>query len=241
VEAGAGGTVWRAGFHELFPELEDAPSLRTLGLDMATGGVLHGAGPVLKRVIPTAVWNSAEVAVRETGYGLRLAWRGLRYGLWRPFGSEIPLVRQDGMIAIRRWFWEERAFGNKSTKYWDLAPNRADGKHLGHMFLARSANRQPLPEWAEGFRNAGLNLVELPTGLNHWLGRYVYREDGMRHALLGTLTATGLGAAALTRALLNSGTGGPGDAPWTSQFVHSSLAAPSAPTVTVHSPKGSTR
>ena len=237
VEAGVGGTVWRAGFHELFPELEDAPSLRTLGVDMASGGVLRGAGPVLKRIIPTAVWNSAEVAVRETGYGLRLAWQGLRQGQWRAFGSEIPLVRRDGLIAVRRWFWEERTFGYKSKRYWDLAPNRAAGKDLGHTLLSHSASRQPLPERAEGFRNAGFNLLELPKGLNHWLGRYVYREDAMRHALLGTLTATGLGAAALTHRLLYTGMGGPGDAPWASPFVHSSLAAPSAPPVTVHSPR----
>ncbi|SEB30125.1 hypothetical protein [Rhodococcus koreensis] len=78
----------------------------------------------------------------------------------------------------------------------------------------------------------------MPKDLNRWLGRYMYREEAFRHAVLGTLTATGLTAAALTREVQNWGTEGSGVHPWASPRDPNSLATPNAPAVTVHSPKG---
>jgi len=109
--------------------------------------------------------------------------------------------RKYGWTAVKRWFWDTRTYGWKRTQYWKLAGGSA-GSHLHHWLIPNSASTAPLPNWAQGFRQAGLNHLEVPGALNVWMGGIERREKAFRNIVFGILGASGLTAASIANDLL---------------------------------------
>jgi RHS repeat-associated protein len=94
-------------------------------------------------------------------------------------------VAAEASLGVRflRLFYDNRPFGQISREYWALRGGWK-GRDLSHIFFSRSWKAIP-----QGFRNAGLNLVELPglvgvfhrsLSLNRWMGLAPYWR-GSRH------------------------------------------------------------
>lgn len=94
------------------------------------------------------------------------------------FGNEARLVKEGGAGAIRRWFFNAEKYGKTSSRYW-RGTAKLLGRELHHWFLPRRWLKylpDVFPKLRLGLTNAGLNLLELPTWLNQWLGRGALRE-----------------------------------------------------------------
>jgi hypothetical protein len=183
----AGGAVWSAGFHRMFPEIVDRPTLRGAAFDFAFGGALSFAKPVLRAIVPQSVWRSATTGVDEVATATRLA----RQGPWRAFGETWEmLTNRRVQYNLLDLFYDNRTRSAVLSQYrgrpgWV----RNIGNSLQHLWTMESSAGVP-----RGLRQAGLNLLEVPGSLNRWMTDIPARNIGLRAAVASILTATGLGA-----------------------------------------------
>ncbi|GAA1662307.1 hypothetical protein GCM10009744_65140 [Kribbella alba] len=195
----AGGAVWSAGFHRMFPEIVDRPTLRGAAVDFAFGGVLSFAKPVLRAVIPQSLWRSATTGVDEVATATGLA----RQGPWRAFGETWE------MLTNRRVQYNLlNLFSDNRTRDAVLSQYRGRpgwvtniGNSIQHLWAMESSAGVP-----RGLRQAGLNLLEVPGALNGWMSNIPARNYGLRGAVASILAATGLGAYELTSLALGEET-----------------------------------
>lgn len=76
-------------------------------------------------------------------------------------------IARGGAGVVGRFFFDPRAFRTISGEYWG-ARGGAQGMSLDHWMIGQAAGRTAgVPS---GVSNAGWNLLELPMGLNRWLG-----------------------------------------------------------------------
>jgi RHS repeat-associated protein len=171
---------WTAGlFASLWtPEtaVDTAFTLATAGLGPGTAG-----GRLLGR------------AFAGVGAGLSRAFAGP----WRAFGNVGRLLTNPRInYSIKNLFWDPRTFRAVSQQYWRLSGG-AGGKALHHWLFQHQST------WiAQGFRNAGLNLLEIPASLNTWMGGRLARELGFRLTLSGSLFGVGYGSYRTSSSLL---------------------------------------
>jgi RHS repeat-associated protein len=84
---------------------------------------------------------------------------------------ELRIAKMANATKFARFFYDNRAFSSVSRKYWS-ANGPAAGRSLHHWLIPQKAKWVP-----QGIRNAGFNLMELPSiintpfgGLNQWMG-----------------------------------------------------------------------
>jgi RHS repeat-associated protein len=181
-----GGTTWRLGFHGLFPEYNDAPTIGTVVSDFSFGTAVPIAGPALS-IVGRGFANSTFVQ------GVSRA-----AGPWRPFGNQRLLVQRLGSTQVKRWFWDPRTTAWTHRQYWK-ASGGAHGKHLHHWLIQNQTRSVP-----HGIRNAGFNKLEIPGSLNSWMGGRLAREFGFRLTIGSILTGTGYGSYKGTEQVLQS-------------------------------------
>jgi RHS repeat-associated protein len=197
--AAAGGAVWSAGFHRMFPEIVDRPTLRGAAVDFAFGGALSFAKPVLKAIVPASLWRSATTGVDEVATATGLA----REGPWRTFGETWEMLRNRRV----QYNLLDLAYDNR-TRAAVLSQYRGRpgwavgiGNSIQHLWAMESSAWVP-----RGLRQAGLNLIEVPGALNSWMTNIPARNIGFRAAVASILTATGLGAYEVTSLTLGEET-----------------------------------
>jgi RHS repeat-associated protein len=100
------------------------------------------------------------------------------------FGNQGALVQQYRWLAIRRWFYDPRTFNWISRQYWKQSGG-AFGRNLHHWLFQNQTRWIP-----QAMRNAGLNLLELPAGLNNWASGIFLRELTIRGGVGAVLTGT---------------------------------------------------
>lgn len=89
----------------------------------------------------------------------------------RPFGNVGQLLSNPRIkYSWKNLFFDNRNFKTISAQYWRLS-NGAGGKDLHHWLIPNRWKWVP-----QGIRNAGFNLIELPSGFNRWLGRGSLRD-----------------------------------------------------------------
>jgi RHS repeat-associated protein len=193
-------TVARAGFHRMFPEYVDKPTVGSAAGDFAAAGVLKVvAAPVLARFAPGLI-RSVSAPIREAAEGIARA----RQGPWRVFGAQWGLLR--GQSTYRWWnlFFDDRT---RSTVLSQLRRSpgweRNIGNSMQHLWAMESGS---MPQW---FRNAGFNLMEVPRGLNSWMTNIPSRNIQLRVAVAGMAAITALTSAELTTRVM-----GQGEGPW---------------------------
>jgi hypothetical protein len=152
------------------------------GLATRAGRFLAGAGPRLAGARLMAGFSEG-------------AKRAIR-GPWRVFGNNLKLLRNPRTrYGIRNIFWDPRNFKAVSQQYWRISGG-AQGKSLQHLFFQNQTT------WiSQGLRNAGFNLLEIPAGLNTWMGGRLARELTFRATVLGMAGGSGYGAYRGTRLL----------------------------------------
>jgi hypothetical protein len=201
--AATSGYFMRLGGHGLYPEFVDPPTAGNMASDYAFGGVVGVAIPAAREFVGGAVETvrGATVSLRR---GVSLA----ADGPWRPVGNTWRMLRSNRIrYGPRNIFYDSRTFGAVSTQYWRVSRG-AQGKALHHWLVQNQSRWVP-----RGLRNAGINLLEVPAGLNTWMGGRLLREAGFRVAVLSTLGATGYTSYSLTRAVTDSFTSDPAAAP----------------------------
>ncbi|MFG3604428.1 DUF6531 domain-containing protein [Micromonospora chersina] len=199
----ASGYLWRTGFHGLFPEYEEPPSVGNMTFDYVTGGLLgpssrEGLQAMLRDTIP------ASFAPRAISNN----WRLMTKGRWlsRLTGGWLGGRYKYSPLNM---IWEDRigreGFKRVSQQYWR---GQADGSALHHLWVSQRAN---VPRWFEGFRNAGWNLLETGGAFNSWMGRGALRdvkEWAFRGAAAGVLALTGYGSYAATSQVMADASSG---------------------------------
>jgi hypothetical protein len=120
------------------------------------------------------------------------------YSLWR--GNRFKYDMRNLIFEPRKG---PRGFADVSRQYWR---GGADGNSLQHLWSTNTHGI--LPDW---FRNSGLNLMEIPRGLNTWAGGRLPRELGIRFVTAGLGATVGFGsyfAVSDLQGLLNRQDGG---------------------------------
>ena len=134
-------------------------------------------------------------AFQTVGKGTKLALRGP----WRASGNTLELIlNHRRQYSWRHLFWNPNKFRNVSQQYWRVSKG-AQGKALHHWLFQHQTRQIPL-----GLRNAGFNLLEIPSSLNSWMGGRFAREVGFRIVVGSSLGSTGYGAFYTTERLLES-------------------------------------
>jgi hypothetical protein len=225
------GAVWSTGFHGLFPEHVDLPSVGSVTFDFVTGGIF---GPGTSSALRTRLGTPLEASFAPRAFGNQwsLMWKGqwLRdlTGGW--LGGRYK-------FSPLNMIWEgTRRFAAVSQQYWR---GEAEGLALHHWIWSQRLN---LPTWLQGFRNAGWNLMETGGAFNSWMGRGALRgakEWAFQLAVTSGVATVGYGFYAATRELLLGDTGGgstsglsaDAPAPFADAGVDSAGVSGAAPTV----------
>ena len=156
---------------------------------------------------PFTIWDSADFLPG-------LGWAGKAQDWTRPLGKQWDLFGRHLRSTGTQYGWsnivrDNRTFRAVSQQYWKAAGG-ANGKNLHHWFLR---NATDIPDWMpsrlanglEGFRNSSLNLLELPAGVNKWMGGHNMREFAVRFNIIGLGTGAGMYSGGLTSEALSSG------------------------------------
>lgn len=177
------GAVLRHGFNEMFPEYVDPVSAETMATDYVLGGGIPVVGSVLRPLAAPVINGARQIIGRAVG------------GNWRFFGNTIKMIRNNRIkYTLKNLIWDPRSFENVSKQYWRVSRG-ADGKALHHLWVQNQSRWMP-----QGFRNAGLNMLEIPGALNTWMGGRLAREWVFRAAIAGILAGTATGSYTATEA-----------------------------------------
>lgn len=165
------------------------------GLAQGAIGGVYGLRSLAPRVSQSSLWRN--FATRD--------FRG-PLGNWRLFGNTLNLATNQK----NQWRWwnifynnrgnllrDRAGFESVSKQYWRVS-HGANGKDLHHWLFQNQSRWIP-----RGFRNSGLNLLELPGRLNKWGGGRPLREGLIRTGVLGILGATGYASSKATQELLD--------------------------------------
>ena len=162
-----------------------------------TSLALKGSTSVAVRATPSAVANttgtvtarSAKAAspmsiMKMPNTAKQLTKHAIQ-GSYRPFGNTSHLLKNKGIqYTWKNMFWDSRNFKAVSQQYWRVS-NGAKGSALHHLWFENQYKWIP-----EGIRNAGLNLLEIPAGLNTWMGGRPMREWMFRVGVSSLMTST---------------------------------------------------
>lgn len=178
-----GGALGRGMMHEVVPNQVDPVSGETIATDYVMGGGI----PVLGQGLVKIAGPFVSPLTQRMG------------GNWRAFGNTRDLLLNPKVkYSWRNLFYDDRTFGAVSKQYW--RPSRgANGMSLQHLWFQNQSRWVP-----RGVRNAGFNLMEIPKGLNSWMGGRLPRELGFRAAVTGAAASVGYGANRATAYLIQT-------------------------------------
>jgi hypothetical protein len=122
----------------------------------------------------------------------------LRVGAWGAVGGVGGLLNGARLLSntgrllrnsrvrysMSNMFWDNRNFRAVSQQYWRRSGG-AGTQHLHHIWVQNQTRWVP-----KGVRNSGINLMELPAGINRWAGGRRAREITIR----GTVAGLGAGS-----------------------------------------------
>ncbi len=151
----------------------------------AGGGIVGGfAGGFTETMLQGGSWREAlGSGARDAAIGgtLAVGFAGVAAGLGAIGGPMAAAVEEasaagrgvGSLTRGRRFFYDSRSFREISSEYWH-ARGAAGGRSLHHWLFAQRAAWVP-----QGVRNAGFNLLELPSlrgvfhrtlDMNRWMG-----------------------------------------------------------------------